>query len=128
METKILVVDDEEEVCKLTQEFLSKQNYKVFAAKNQTEAMDLVKKHRPQLVLLDIRLGEESGMEVLRLTKEFDQNIKVVMVTALDDMDNIRQAKALGADDYLTKPFTTSYLNDFILQKISQLIWRGKEK
>ncbi len=127
-QAKILVVDDEEEICKLTQGFLSKKNYSVLTALGGQQAIGLVKKEHPCLVLLDVRLGVDSGLDVLRQIKEIDKNIKVIMVTALDDEASIRQAKSLGADDYITKPFTASYLNDFILQKIALLTLEQKKK
>lgn len=119
--TKILVVDDEREICELTKSFLAKRNYETFMATNIDDAIGLIQKEWPQIVLLDIRLGNESGMDALSKIKQINDNIKVIMITALDDENSIRQAKSLGADDYITKPFTTKYLNDFILQKISSL-------
>lgn len=124
--TKILVVDDEQEICQLTLRFLAKRDYDVFTATNGEAAIDLTKKEHPQIVLLDVRLGSESGMDVLQKIKEIDKNIKVIMITALDDEESIHQAKSLGADDYATKPFSASYLDDFILQKISNLSARQK--
>lgn len=120
-EIKILVVDDEEEICRLTCSFLAKKNYRVFSATTAKEALGLVKKEHPQIVLLDVRLQAESGMEILRQIKEIDKEIKVIMVTALNDEENIKEAKSSGADDYIAKPFTTEYLNNLILEKISHL-------
>ena len=71
-------------------------------------------------------MGADSGMDVLRKAKEIDKDIKVIMVTALDDEETIKQAKSLGADDYIAKPFTAAYLNDFILQKLARLNFREK--
>lgn len=118
---KILVIDDEEEICALTRSFLVKRGYTVFTAETIAGAVDLVKKESPKLALLDVRLGDESGMDALRKIKEISKDIKVIMVTALGDEESIRQAKSLGADDYITKPFTAAYLNDLIVQKISNL-------
>lgn len=118
---KVLVVDDEEEICELTRSFLRKKNYCTFGATSRHQALELVKKEHPHLVLLDLRLGQDSGLDILSEIKSIDKDIKVIMVTALDDEATIRQAKSLGADDYIAKPFTASYLNDLILQKISHL-------
>jgi DNA-binding response OmpR family regulator len=125
--TRILVVDDEKEVCEVTKKFLERKKYQVFTAYDTQGALEVLQKSRPQLVLLDIRLGGESGLDVLRKARELDKDIKVIMVSALEDEEKIREARSLGADDYVTKPFTAQYLNDFILQKISQLIWRQKQ-
>lgn len=126
--TKILVVDDEKEICDLTKNFLVKRGYSVFTATNLAEAVELVKKELPKLVLLDVRLGNESGMDVLRKIKEFNKDVKVIMVTALGDEESIKQAKVLGADDYIAKPFTATYLNDLIVQKIANLTLRDKKR
>lgn len=119
--TKVLVVDDDEQICEFTREILMKRKYQVFTATNEDTAMELIKKEHPHIALLDVRLGNISGMDVLRKIKELDKNIKIIMVTALDDQENVQQAKLLGADDYITKPFTISELNRVILQKIANL-------
>lgn len=124
---KILVVDDEEEICRLTRTFLARKNYQIFTATTAEQAISLVKEKQPEIVLLDVRLDGESGMDVLAKIKEFAQDIKVIMLTALDDQESIRQAKSLGADDYITKPFAASYLNEFILQKIEHLNLKPKK-
>lgn len=118
---KILIVDDEAEICNITRNFLAKRDYTIFTATTGEDAINIVKKEQPHLMLLDVRLGSDSGLDVLSKVKAIDANIKVIMVTALDDESTIRQAKALGADDYIAKPFTAAYLNDFILQKIARL-------
>lgn len=117
--TKILIVDDEKEICDLTQILLSRRNYLCFSAHTGTEAVELVKKEHPDLVLLDVRLGETSGLEVLTQIKELESKIKVIMVTGLGDEETISQAKSQGADDYITKPFSADYLCNLILTKIT---------
>jgi len=118
---RILVIDDEEEICSLTKSFLTKRNYQVFTANNAAEAINALKTEHPQLVLLDVRLGSVSGMDVLKTIKEIDSNVKVIMVTALNDDENIKEAMSLGANDYITKPFTAAYLNDLLAQKLADL-------
>lgn len=116
---KILVVDDEEEICAVTSSFLAKRNFNVITATNKEEALKLVTDEHPALMLLDVRLGEDSGMDVLAKVKEIDKRIKVIMVTALGDEESIRQAKSLGADDYIAKPFTAAFLNNLLAQKVA---------
>jgi DNA-binding response OmpR family regulator len=118
---RILVVDDEGQVCESVKSFLGKRGYAVSAAQTAGEALELISKERPHLVLLDVRLGDISGMDVLRKIKQCDKNIKVIMITALSDDESISRAKYLGADGYVVKPFTTDYLNGLILQEISYL-------
>ncbi|MCX5711335.1 MAG: response regulator [Candidatus Omnitrophica bacterium] len=117
---RILVVDDEEEICSVTKSFLTKRNFTVFTASNGADALTLAKKESPQLALLDLRLGSESGIDILAKIKEIDKKIKVIMVTGLGDDESIRQALSAGADDYITKPFTAAYLSDVINQKLNK--------
>ncbi|MDD4954029.1 MAG: response regulator [Candidatus Omnitrophica bacterium] len=124
---KILVVDDEEEICELTRSFLRKRKYCTFGATSADEAMQLVEKEKPHLVLLDIRLGEASGIDVLKKIKGFDRAIKAIMVTALNDQENIDHARSLGADGYIIKPFVTDYLDKELIKQIAQLGLQGKD-
>ena len=113
------MVDDEPEICALTKSFLAKKNYAIMAAQDEPSALQALKSGHFDLVLLDLRLGNSSGIELLRKIKEFDQDTKVVMVTALDDEESIRQAKSLGADDYITKPFTSERLGNLVAEKLT---------
>lgn len=115
---KILVVDDEAEICAVTKSFLTKRNYDVLIAADEPAALEALKKQRPDLVLLDVRLGGVSGIEVLRKIKEINKDTKVIMVTALDDEDSVEQAKSFGADGYITKPFTAESLSRIIAEEL----------
>ena len=115
---KILVVDDEKEICELTKNFLTRRNYLCFGAYTDKEALELVEREHPQLVLLDLRIGDVSGLEVLTKIKAYDSAIKVIMVTGLTDDESIQQAKALGADDYISKPFTSNFLYELLSRKL----------
>mgnify|MGYP001570785510 CR=1 FL=1 len=121
------MVDDEEEICEITRSFLRKKNYCTLGATSQEEAINVVRKEKPHLVLLDVRLGGESGLEVLRQIKQVEPATRVIMVTALNDEESMNEAKASGADDYIIKPFTADYLNETILKKIADLGLRKKE-
>jgi len=117
---KILIIDDEKEICELTKSFLLKKNYACFIANSAAEALVMAEKEHPQIVLLDVRLGDSSGIDVLRQIKEIDDKIKVIMVTGLGDEETIRKALSLGADDYVIKPFTAAYLYDLLTQKLAK--------
>jgi len=125
---KVLVVDDEQEICELTRSFLRKKDYCTFGANSKKEAIEIVIRDQPQIVLLDVRLGSESGLDTLRQIKEINKDIKVIMVTALNDDESIAQAKALGADDYISKPFTANFLEGILLKKVVSLKLAEKEK
>ena len=126
--TRILVVDDEIDICVTTKNFLTRKGYEVFTAQTKDEAWEAVKQNRPEIILLDIRLKEASGIDILKEVKKSDKDIKVVMVTALDDEENMKHAKAWGADEYVAKPFTVEYLNDVLLQKLTSIACREKKE
>jgi two-component system response regulator (stage 0 sporulation protein F) len=119
-EAKILIVDDENEICEITRDFLIRKNYTCFIATSEEEALELTKREQPDLVLLDVRLGSVSGMDILSKIKQLDKNTKVIMVTGLGDRETIQQAQSLGADDLITKPFTANFLSELLAEKLAK--------
>jgi DNA-binding response OmpR family regulator len=102
---KILVVDDELMYDSFFTEFFAMNGYEVFAAYNGQKAIEIAQSQHPKVVLLDIRMPEVNGFQVLEQIKKIDSRIMVIMVTALLDNDSQKRAQELGADGYVTKPF-----------------------
>jgi DNA-binding response OmpR family regulator len=119
--TKILVIEDETEARETIIRCLKKKGYLPLSAETVKEGLEMAKKEHPPITLLDIRLTDGSGLDVLKGIKELDKNMKVIVVSALNDEVTIHQAKTLGADDYVTKPLTIDFLDNMILEKISEL-------
>ena len=111
---KILVVDDEHDVCSFVENFLQERGYQVFTALNGEEAISLAKREKPELVLLDIKMKGMDGIAVLKHLKEMNRNQKVIMVTALNDEDKLDEAYKAGACDYITKPLMLDYLEQAV--------------
>ena len=105
MKTKILVVDDEKPIADILEFNLDKEGYDVFVAYDGNEAIDLVRTEEPDLVLLDIMLPEKDGMEVCREIRK-DYQMPIIMLTAKDSEIDKVLGLELGADDYVTKPFS----------------------
>ncbi|MDB4349777.1 response regulator [Omnitrophica bacterium] len=101
---KLLVVDDEIDVCKFVQSFFSTRGYQVFTAQNGEQAFKVIEKEDPLIVLQDIRMPGIDGIETLRRMKKKRPNNRVIMVTCVDDIEKMEEAKKLGADGYITKP------------------------
>ncbi len=118
----ILVVDDEKEVVDMLQEFLLAKGYTVHTARNGREALDLVKKVRPHIVLLDIIMPEMDGITVLKEIKKIDPAIGVVMATAVKDEALGKGAMDMGAYDYVVKPFDLNYLENVLLVKMVEMV------
>jgi two-component system, OmpR family, phosphate regulon response regulator PhoB len=109
---RILVVDDEADIVALVAYHLAKSGYRVSTASSGTDALDAARRERPALVVLDLMLPGMSGYEVLEQLRggEATQSIAVLMLTARrEEQDRIR-GLSLGADDYLTKPFSPQEL------------------
>ncbi|MBI5144789.1 MAG: response regulator [Candidatus Omnitrophica bacterium] len=118
---KLLTVDDELDVCDFIKDFFSQRGYAVFVALNGKDALSVVKKEKPRIVFLDIIMPDTNGLEILKQIKEFDPSIKVIMVTVSDDNETKDQAKQLGADEFIRKPFSKRYLEEVVIQKIIEL-------
>ncbi len=107
---KILVVDDEHLIRWSLEQNLKKQGYEVLTAGSGEDALRLVREEAPDLVLLDIQLPGINGLEVLEKIKEHDDEIIVIMVTALGVLETAVKAMRSGAYDYLNKPFNLDEL------------------
>lgn len=109
MEKKILVVDDEKPIADILQFNLKKEGYSVYCAYDGNEALQLVEEVQPDLILLDIMLPLRDGMEVCReVRKKYE--MPIIMLTAKDSEIDKVLGLELGADDYVTKPFSTREL------------------
>lgn len=109
MEKKILVVDDEKPIADILQFNLKKEGYVVYCAYDGNEALQLVDEIQPDLILLDIMLPLRDGMEVCReVRKKYE--MPIIMLTAKDSEIDKVLGLELGADDYVTKPFSTREL------------------
>ena len=104
----ILVVDDNQDNTDIIQHYLEARGYPITVAHDGDEALALFETVRPSIVLLDVMMPGRDGWEVCRIMKqhrELGRAVRVIMVTALDEWDDKRQALQTGADDYVTKPF-----------------------
>ncbi len=102
---EILIVEDDEVIMGTLAYNLSRQGYGVSQARTGAEALRVARKLRPDLILLDIMLPGESGIEVCERIRERDKDVVIVMVTAKDAEDDKVRGFEVGADDYVTKPF-----------------------
>jgi DNA-binding response OmpR family regulator len=111
---KVLVVDDEPEVRRLLQDFLSGQGYDVALAADGVEALAAVDDQKPDLVLLDVAMPVMNGVETLTRIVALDLPVRVIMVTGNSDLSLMAKLLALGAVDYIPKPFDLDYLEQAI--------------
>ena len=103
---KILVVDDEKNICDLLRMYLEKEGYSVVMAHNGVDAVSMFNSENPDLVLLDIMLPQLDGWQVCREIRKTSEK-PIIMLTAKDEVFDKVLGLELGADDYVTKPFDT---------------------
>jgi len=113
--TKILIVDDEMDVCDFVKHFFEERKYRVFTALNSAEGLRLLRREKPHIVLLDVKMPGTDGIETLKKIRDFDKNVIVIMVTAVDDHHSMEQARKLGAARYITKPLVLEELEAAVL-------------
>jgi twitching motility two-component system response regulator PilG len=114
---QILVVDDEPDAVELMQNILEYEEYAVITASNGLIALEAVKQHNPDLILLDIRMpGEINGLEVCRQLKSDPktENIPIIIFSAKVLDHHIEEGFEAGADEYVTKPFRSNKLLEII--------------
>lgn len=102
---KILVVDDEERMVRFIRLNLEHDGFQVITAYNGMQAINKIRSELPDLVLLDVMMPDMDGFEVLRIVRE-TSNVPIIMLTAKGDEDDRVRGLELGADDYVTKPFS----------------------
>jgi two-component system, OmpR family, alkaline phosphatase synthesis response regulator PhoP len=109
---KILVVDDEEDILELITFNLVREKYKVFTTDNGEEAVKIAMSEMPDIIVLDLMLPGIDGLEVARILKsgENTRAIPIIMLSAKGDESDIVSGLELGADDYVTKPFSPKIL------------------
>lgn len=104
-ETKVLVVDDEPSIVELIRFNLVREGFKVTAAYSGGGLLDRIRAERPDLVILDIMLPGEDGLTICREIRK-ESNLPIIMLTAKDSETDKVLGLELGADDYITKPFS----------------------
>ena len=122
MPKKILIVDDEPNIV-IPLQFLMEQNgYSALVAQSGEEALEMISKERPDLVLLDIMLPGVDGFEVceiVRLNPEW-RNTRVIFLTAKGRDVDIAKGMVLGADEYITKPFSNQQIIDTVKRLLEE--------
>ncbi|HDP98117.1 MAG TPA: response regulator transcription factor [bacterium] len=122
----ILLVEDEEALAKGLEYNLTEEGYHVVWAKDGKQALDLVRTKEFDLIILDIMLPYFDGFEVTRLVREKSPEIPILMLTAKTSVDDKIHGLALGADDYMTKPFHLQELLVRVKGMLKRKMWYKK--
>ena len=116
---KILVVDDDTNICELLRLYLTKEGYQVTTANDGEEGLDKFNQVKPDMVLLDVMMPKMDGLEVCRRIRKLG-NTPVMMLTAKGETTDKVNGLKQGADDYITKPFSAAYLKARIFNLLEQ--------
>ena len=117
MSKKIVVADDQSDILRMMQSVLTKRGYEV-TTDATGNLLDEIEEENPDLIILDINLGERDGCDICKKLKqqEFSKHIPVILISAIMDLPQISQT--CGADDYLAKPFRLSELVSKVQQNL----------
>ena len=120
MSCKILIADDEPNILISLEYLMKREGYAVSVARDGAEALDTLRRERPTLVLLDVMMPTKTGFEVCQEVRADDElkDTLILMLTAKGRDTDVAKGLALGANDYITKPFSTREL----VQKVRELL------
>ena len=123
MAYKILVVDDEPTIVRLMEFILARQGHEMIVAVNGEEALQKIKTHQPDLVLLDIMMPRIDGYEVAQTLRADPQTaaLPIIMLSAKAQDEDIRRGVEVGVDEYVTKPFTPDHLVQVVAEYLSRI-------
>ncbi len=121
---KVLIADDEPDILEILKYNLEKEGYQVSTAKNGDEALEKARQHQPDLIILDMMMPRKNGMQVLELLRaqEMFRDTLIMFLTALNDEATQLKGFGTGADDYVSKPVSTSVF----VSKVNALFRRVK--
>jgi DNA-binding NtrC family response regulator len=113
---RILVVDDEPDICRIVSVWFTRRGYTVLTASNGSQALHLLEHNGPiDLVVLDVRIPEIGGMEVMARISTWPSRPEVIVMTAIEDTEIAQHARRLGAFDYIVKPVDLDALGQLVV-------------
>ncbi len=117
---RILVLDDEEDICNLVRRILSGSGHEVVTFTRAGDALQWLKSNRPDLALLDFKLRESDGLVVLSYLRSHCPEVKSIMITGQPSPKIRKKAAELGLEDYLLKPLEISVLEEHVNRSLGQ--------
>jgi len=118
----VLIVDDELRMRRFIRMNMELEGYQVIEAENGIHALDQIRQFTPDLVVMDVMMPEMDGFETLKLLREIS-TVPVILLTVRDDEEDITRGLALGADDYITKPFSPRVLTSRVAAVLRRAHW-----
>jgi DNA-binding NtrC family response regulator len=122
MPSKILVVDDEPEICRLLAHVLRDMGYQVSTATEGRQGLCKIRDHPPDILFLDIKMPKMDGLECLRRIRRSKRKLLVVMMTGYGDIKSAQKAMRLGADEFISKPLDLGELKRLVNELAGELV------
>ena len=120
MKLRVLVVDDDEDICLYLKEFLSREGFRVSTVSKPMDALPAIKEGKYQIVLLDVRMPELDGVSLLRELRAVDSDICVIIMTAYPSVESAVDTMKADAFDYLRKPFELEQLRQVVQRAVRE--------
>ncbi len=117
---KLLIVDDEMDIREFARNFFKKRGINVFTASGGGDASEIIENEKPDLILLDVRMEEITGVELLRDIRQKGNDTKVIMVSGVEDDSIIDESKTLGILGFIHKPLILDELEKIVLKELQQ--------
>jgi len=118
MSTKVLIVDDDPDICHFFQKILTEMGYEVSTAGGGRESLTRITRDPPDVLFLDIKMPKMDGLECLRRIRKIKRKLPIVMITGYGDLKSAQEAMRLGADEYISKPFDLEEIRRLISELI----------
>ena len=124
--TKLLLVEDEEELIKIVETYFRDEGFDVRVALSAENALSLLSSFTPDIIVSDVKMGRMDGFQFLEVIRKMPlvKNVPLIFLTILDDRTSVERAAKLGASGYMTKPFDVEELHE----KIREVLGGGGKK
>lgn len=119
--SKLLIVDDEIDIREFAKSFFKKRGIDVYTASGGKEALVVIDKEEPDLALLDIQMEEMTGIELLRKIRQNKNDMKIIMVTGMEDEEIVNEANSWGIIGYIHKPLILEELEKIVLKELNRV-------
>ena len=116
--SRLLIVDDEIDIREFARNFFRKRGIDVFTASGGSEALEIVENEHPDLILLDVRMEEMTGVEFLHKLRETGDQTRVMMVSGVEDEDVMNEAASLGVLGFIHKPLILGELQKVVMKEL----------
>lgn len=122
MASKILVIDDEPEICRLFADVLTDMGYQVSTATEGRQGLAMIRDNPPDILFLDIKMPKTDGLKCLRRIRKTKRKLLVIIMTGYGDVKSAQEAMRLGADEYISKPFDLDQLKRLVNELVGELV------